>query len=121
MTFQSDIARFNALILRRGDDLHLRTSELLYESVVEGSSITGAPGQPVQKGQLRTGWQLTFPRKMFSSLLTKTIYAPGIELAKSMKTGKTLTLRSSVGGFHSVKLTRAGFKRIVLAAMKEID
>ena len=120
MTFQTDIARFNALVERRSDDLHLRVSELLYESVVNGSSITGAPGQPVQKGQLRTGWQLTFPKKMFSSLLTKVIYALGIERGKDPRTGKNLTLRSQVGGFHSVKLTRAGFKKIILAAMKEL-
>ena len=120
MSFETDIARFTAKVDGRIEKLHLRCSELLYESVVDGSSITGAPGQPVQKGQLRGSFQLTFPKRLFSSLLTKLKYAPGIELGKDMRSGKQLQQRSAVGGFHSVKLTRAGWNRIVKMAMKEI-
>ena len=119
--FEAQIARFTAKVDGRIEKLHLRCSELLNESVVEGSSITGAPGQPVQKGQLRGSFQLTFPKRLFSSLLTKLVYAPGIELGKDMRSGKTLSLRSAVGGFHSVKLTRAGWNKLVRMALKEID
>jgi hypothetical protein len=58
---------------------------------------------------------------------TNIAYAPDIEegarlVSRGQVTGSTrqrLNLRSSVGGFHSVKLTLGGWERIVGAALEE--
>ncbi len=90
----------------------------VYESIVLGSALTGAPGQPVDTGNLRASWQQEIQDNR-GSVMTNVVYAPQIENGISDRTGKRLTLRSQVGGFHSVKLTRANFQRIVEATAKE--
>ena len=115
MTFQSDIAFFQAKVLQKTRTVHKEASHELRRSVVRGSSLTGAPGQPVQSGNLAGSWNLSFPEVLLSELLTNVVYAPAIENAVGPK--GDLTLRSSVGGFHSVKLTRAGFPAILTYVM----
>ena len=89
----------------------------LKESVVEGSPITGAPGQPVDTGFLKSSWILAIESAR-ALLTTKTVYAPQIE--DGTREGRALTLRSQVGGFHSVKLTIAGFVKLVNAVRREV-
>jgi len=81
------------------------------ESVVNGSEVTGAPGQPVDTSNLKTSWQGDFLSRTEWELSTNVAYAIYIEDG-----GNDLgpfQLRSQVGGFHSVKLTRANWDRIV--------
>lgn len=98
----------------------------VHESIVDGSPVTGAPGQPVDTSNLKTSWQLDFAPDMRSATIgTNVAYAPDIEdgmrTARSGQvTGRTqqrLTLRSRVGGFHSVKLTVANADRLLAAVV----
>jgi hypothetical protein len=100
----------------------------VHESVVEGSLVTGAPGQPVGQygpgyhpgkvgGTLKNSWQTTFVAPDVAEVSTNIVYAPSIEDGLSYAHGGTpMRLRSTVGGFHSVLLTRLGFGRLVRAA-----
>lgn len=100
-----------------GRRIFVRCAQLAYDSVVFGSAITAAPGQPVDTGYLRASWQLTFERSGLALISTNAVYAEDIE--EGIGRFGPLQLRSQVGGFHSVKLTIAGFDRIVRQAAKE--
>lgn len=94
-----------------------------HRSIQEGSEVTGAPGQPVDTGNLKASWQLTFPSKDRALISTNVVYAPIIESGiraigsgrgnATGRTGSRITLRSPVGGFGSVQLTIDGLQRIV--------
>lgn len=84
------------------------------QSITLGSAITGAPGQPVDTAELRDSWteEHTGPRE--AVIYTDKVYARSIEDGVSYAhDGQPLTLRSQVGGFHSVKLTRRGWQALV--------
>lgn len=80
----------------------------VHRSIVTGSEVTAAPGQPVASGALRDSWKLRYRSDGTAESTTDSPYAGIIE-----DNERGATLRSSVGGFHSVKLTRAGFSAIV--------
>jgi hypothetical protein len=80
-------------------------------SVTVGSEITGAPGQPVASGALRDSWIPEFLDANTWRTSTNLPYALPIE--EGVGRFGPLTLRSAVGGFHSVALTIANFDRIV--------
>jgi len=81
------------------------------QSVVKGSPVTGAPGQRVDTATLRNSWVAEFTAKWEWQLTTNVKYAEYIENGGN-DLGPFL-LGSGVGGFHSVKLTRANWDRIV--------
>lgn len=118
MAFSDDLEAFALKVETRSRLLFERATEEVQRSVVDGSEITGAPGQPVDTGNLKGSWipQLLAPW----SWQTTT----GVEYAEPIEEGigphGPLTLRSAVGGFHSVRLTRAGWGRIVEAARTEV-
>lgn len=90
-----------------------------HESIVNGSPITGAPGQPVDTGALRASWQVAFDTPTSATISTNLEYAPVIEEGIS-HTGRPLTLRSAVGGFHSKRLTEIGMDLIVLTEVERV-
>ncbi len=108
MSFAADIQRFTMQTDRRLHDVFVRCTEEVQRSVVEGSEITGAPGQPVQTGALRASWIPQFIDRNTWQTSTNLTYAPIIE-----ENQRGATLRSQVGGFHSVAATVAGWVRIV--------
>jgi hypothetical protein len=123
MTFQGDIARFVAKTVIKQKFIFLHVANGMHTSIKEGSKVTGSPGQPVATvggGQLKNSWQLSFLDLFLASTTTPIIYARGIEEQVDLRTGNQLTLRSEVGGFHSVKLTRAGYQKLVRAAAREV-
>lgn len=83
-----------------------------YRSITVGSEITAAPGQPVQTGALLRSWVTDQQGDAHATISTGSPYAQQIEDGYRHGYG-ALTLRSLVGGWHSVKLTRAGWHRIV--------
>lgn len=99
-------------------------------SIKFGSELTGAPGQPVDTGALQGSWQTDFESPESAVIGTNLEYAPYIEDGvvpvgshRGNVTGDTkqrLTLRSAVGGFHSVALTVAGFDKIVEAEAAKV-
>ena len=118
MTFTTDLEAFTAKVNKRAKAIHQVNIEEVERSVKWGSAITGAPGQPVQSGKLRGSWQPKFLGPLLWEIGTPTIYAPVIEEGQGQF--GALTQRSSVGGFHSVKLTRAGWQKIVDHSVREV-
>jgi hypothetical protein len=111
MSFDADVNRFALKLEGALPVLVPAVATAVLDSIRFGSPLTGAPGQPVQTSNLLKSWQLTFPDAMTGRITTNVIYAPLIEEGVS-RFGRPLTLRSAVGGFHSVALTRAGFQRL---------
>lgn len=107
MSFESDVNRFIAKTEQRAKDIFVASTVEVKRSVVEGSSITTSKGQPVDTGALRASWADNFLSATLWQLQTNIAYAPAVE-------NRVMTDRpSEVGGHHSVKLTEAGFSRIV--------
>lgn len=115
MSFAADLQKFTEKVERRTHDAFVRTTQEVHRSVVEGSELTGAPGQPVDTGNLKSSWRPKFLTRWLWQTTTKVEYAPIIE-----DNLRGATLRSEVGGFHSVALTRAGFQNIVDAVVTEV-
>ena len=114
--FAGDLKRFGLKCEVRTQEDFVEIASEVQRSVVEGSELTGAPGQPVQSGKLKASWIPRFlsPLSWVTEVGPDTPYAKSIEDGLSYAHGGTpMTLRSPVGGFHSVALTVAGFQKIV--------
>ena len=84
-------------------------ARLVYESIVEGSGVTGSPGQPEKKGTLKRSWKIEPLADGRISIHTDVWYAAAVE------SGPTSKKR------HSVSLTRANFDRLVQQAIRNLD
>lgn len=120
MSFRSDLERHKRNTRARLRQTFVAATEEVQRSIVEGSAITGAPGQPVGQyahkvgGALKGSWIPRFLGPWVWRTTTRLDYAPSIEDGVSYAHGGSrMTLRSSVGGFHSVKMTRTGWPSIV--------
>lgn len=106
--------------MREADDLaaaiYSRADDLMFESVTVGSIITGAPGQPVQLGDLLRSWQRRYLSRWETEHFSDLPYAWGIENAVGPY--GPITLRALIGGFHSVKLSVAAWPRVVVHAAR---
>lgn len=111
MTFGDDLKLFASKVEGRARQVFVGSVNQVQTSVVDGSGLTGAPGQPVDTGNLRASWQQVYPEDWIGEVFTNVAYAEPIE--EGVGPHGPMTLRSSVGGFHSVKLTRANWDRIV--------
>jgi hypothetical protein len=121
--FASTMQAIVARVLADSQAVLLGVATHVHRSIVEGSEVTGAPGQPVDTGALRTSWQLSFPSPGRALISTNLVYAPIIESGirpigsgrgnATGRTGTRITLRSPVGGFHSVQITIDALPRIV--------
>jgi hypothetical protein len=127
-TFDAQLRDFNAKLARRVHDVFVRSTEEVQESIVEGSPLTGAPGQPVDTSALKGSWHHKRHEKFLWATETPLKYAPvveegGLVMASGRSgalSGSRYTLRSEVGGFHSVKLTAAAWQKIVDHAVREV-
>lgn len=107
--FSQTLRRFAGMAERREQVLFERIVNHVERSVRYGSPTTGAPGQPVDTGELLRSWYRTGSiQSRVVSLASDLPYAPIIE-----DNFRGAQLRSKVGGFHSVKLTKHGFKAII--------
>lgn len=105
-----------------------RTGELMRGSVKEGSPISNAPGQPVDKGNLRGSINMISEADGVIVFVDDTL-ASGAEVPPSVY-AKTIEdaigphgpirLRSSVGGFHSFEMTMLAGDRFVSQAVKDV-
>jgi len=133
--FEAQIHAFEAKV---DDRLRRVVNECAIEiqrSVVEGSEITGAPGQPVDTGFLRSTWIPRFLEAWRWLTSTNAAYAraqeedlrsaydpQGVDRPKGLERqgGTNRKGPSTVGGHHSVKMTRAGWQRIVDVAVQRV-
>jgi hypothetical protein len=85
--------------------------DLMYESIVNGSPLTGAPGQPEAEGDLKESWELEVTETS-ASVTTDSPYALKNEDGVR-EGGKPYVQHSATGGRHSLKLTRRSMQRLV--------
>lgn len=112
MTFSGDLERFAKKTITNSNAVFLGVGDECLRSIVEGSEITGAPGQQVDTGALKSSWQRWFPSPTEQRIATDAPYALQEEDGISYL-GKPITRHSAVGGPHSTKLTVAGFPAIL--------
>lgn len=163
--FRAQISMWGNRVVGRIDGIVTEVVDETHRSIVYGSVLTGAPGQPVDTGALRDSWRVEWLGLGIAKITTDSPYAWVIEhnyrnvsrslvgaatkrvqdelniqkaLAantpkkrggqRSWRVTKVLArdIRRTIGralggpryrngGSHSVKLTRAGFARIVEA------
>lgn len=124
MSFAADVQVFIEKAEQRQQGVFRGFAEAAKESIVEGSPVTGAPGQPVAEGQpdpvgkLKGSWELEYPTPTTAEIATDVDYAPKIE--DGIGEHGPLRLRSKVGGFHSVALTVAGAERLLEQVVREV-
>ena len=134
-TFEGAIARWLAKVESRKTMLFVNVYNGLRDSIMVGSPLTGAPGQPVDTATLKLSWLLgnRFTASeidlvnLVGILGTRLSYAPVIEEDNPAfydPRGENRELphvrKSTVGGPHSVKLTHANWDKIVDAALATI-
>ena len=112
MSFESDIQNFQARLLRRAEALNEQVAEDVFDSVRDGSPVTGSPGQPYRRGTLYRSWSLV-KNGWRSVVSTTSLYARKAELREA---------RSDIskGGRLSVAQTVANFSNLVIAAVRKI-
>lgn len=121
MAFASDVDRWKQLVRNRARAVRMTAVFLTHESITVGSAITGAPGQPVQYGALRQSFQIEVLSPTMDRIASAKKYARSIEDLLSYAHGGTpLTIRSKVGGGHSIKMTVAAWTRIVEEANRRV-
>lgn len=108
MSFDADLRRFEVKLERVTQAVFADVVAETARSVVDGSEITGAPGQPVDTGNLRASWQTRFVSPTLAEITTNVEYAPFVEDG----VGNSGPMRFKNHGPHSVELTKAGFQRI---------
>lgn len=119
MSFREQITAFAKKVDGRNRRLMVGIVNEVERSIKFGSEITGAPGQPVDTGNLLNSWSTFWETPgIAASIITNCIYAPDIE--DGTRNGRAMTLRSQVGGFHSVKLTRVAFPRIIATVREQL-
>lgn len=112
MGFLADIQRFNAKVETKVDAVFDGVVDEAFRSIVYGSEITGAPGQPVspdpvpEAGKLRDSWKKERVSPTEAVISTDVDYAEKVEL-------NIRGAQFHSGGPHGLALTEAGFPRIV--------
>jgi hypothetical protein len=124
MSFKSDLTAFATKLETKTRRVFVNVVAAAEDSIVNGSAVTGAPGQPVGQygpgynqgavgGTLKASWQLVFESPLVAVIGTKSVYAKSNEDGIARPGGGPYNQRSTVGGRHSVALTIAGLPKIV--------
>lgn len=117
MSFAADVKRFVIKVRSRTPAMMIAVATKAHRSIKEGDPTIGSPGQPVQTGNLRNSWILNV-QPTHADITTTVAYARAIE--DGVGRFGPLTLRSTVGGFHSVKATIAGASSLQSQALREM-
>ena len=123
MAFSDDMLHFTIHARALTQAAFVNTCSAVLGSIQSGSPITGSPGQPVGQygpgyhpgetgGALKASWQLTFPSPTEGLISTDKVYAPMNEYGVT-EDGRPYRQLSTVGGRASVRLTVAGWTRLV--------
>lgn len=107
--FRRNLKKFVRISKERQILLYNRSLDHVERSIVHGSSVTGAPGQPKKSGDLIKSWKEEGSRQAQSVSFTSELpYAHDREDNR-----RGATQRSSIGGSHSVKITRVNYGLII--------
>lgn len=117
--FGKDIDRFNKKLAKKPVEFIDRATDEVFNSIVNGSALTGAPGQPVLSGALKRSWVKRRTSAGTSEVVTDSPYARTIEDLFG-RFGK-IQIRSAVGGGHSVKMTQAAWDQIIFKVLQDIE
>lgn len=121
MSFESELAAFAAKAKQRERELFVNVVSAVKDSIVNGSPITGAKGQPVVTGNLRDSFQVEFESPEVALISTNVAYARTIEEnTRGATIPKGGPKGSKVGGPHSIKQTVAGFARLLDAEVAKV-
>ena len=133
MSFASDIKRFVRKVEQRNRAVYVGVATAVHGSVVRGSYVTGALGQPVDTGFLQGSWKLNIGKEE-ATIATNVAYARVIEdnnraaydargVLPEKKDGgapSRKSIKSTVGGHHSVKTTIAGATLLQDAVLRDL-
>lgn len=112
MGWDEDIQRFEQRLEADAARLHDGLADDTLAGIVEGSSVTGAPGQPERTGNLKRSWGIARLSRWVTLVFSDSPYARKVEQAsQTTRTG---------GGPHSIKLTRASWNNLVQAVLGRI-
>lgn len=114
-SFSKQIEEFVGVVKSREALLYDRITRHVYDSIVYGSKTTGAPGQPVKTGDLLRSWNVVRRGIRAFEVSSSLHYAHIIEDNR-----RKATLRSRVGGFHSVKITYLNYRYIVRYELRRV-
>jgi hypothetical protein len=124
------LGEWAAKLQRLANDVLVNSASAVKRSITDGSAITASPGQPVSTGALRRSWQMEPDGPHAWLISTNISYAPIVEsniraafdpsgVTPERSPGQRF-IKSTVGGHHSVKLTVAGFPRLVAAEVAKL-
>jgi hypothetical protein len=129
MAFKDDLDRFAKKLDGRVKDVFVGATIEVHKSIVEGSPVTSAPGQPVDTGFLWTSWIPEHTSPSTWQTTTNVSYAPAIEdgirgaydpKGVDRPPGFEPLGISQEGGSGSVRLTRGGWQNIVDHVRREV-
>lgn len=113
MGFRDQVRRFPVYAKTTNNAVHVRASELFFDSVVNGSPVTGAPPLPVATGKLKGGVTLKHSGPTTAVISTSVPYSLAVE-------ENVRGMKLTNGGPHGWALSRAGFDRLVAQAAAEV-
>lgn len=130
MSFADDLKAARVTTREAVLDVAFTAFGTVQESLVRGSALTGAAGQPVDTGALRASFTAKRISDTTNEVSTSEDYAPAIEdgiqppyttARGTVVTPKPMTLRSEVGGFHSAFKTAMAWPDIVADAVRQVN
>lgn len=121
--FADQVRQFTAKAEQLSNDVYANVVSATFNSIVNGSPITGSPGQPVGQygpgyhpgevgGALKASWQVSGIETGDALISTYSPYAVQNEYGISATDGPYVQ-HTTIGGRHSVAQTIGGFGRIV--------
>jgi hypothetical protein len=128
--FADQVRVFTTKVDRVSNDVFVNVVSATQDSIVNGSPVTGSPGQPVGQygpgyhpgevgGELKTSWTVEFESPDAAVIGTNSEHAIQNEYGISA-TGGPYRQRSSEGGRHSVAQTVAGFGALVADEVRKV-
>lgn len=121
MSFSEDLGAFADKVERRLVDTVTEAGVQCQASIVDGSPLTGAPGQPRDTGHLAGSFVPERISDLEWQTTTNVEYAPAVEEGQQapyvtargkLVTPRPMQFQSAVGGAHSVALTRAAWQNV---------
>lgn len=114
MGFLDDVKGFARDVVAIEEKVFDTGIELAFESIVHGSTLTAAPGQPVRTGQLRDSWEIE--RVSPDVAVLSSDHPAAMDIEEDAEHA-----HYSNHGPHSVKLTEAGIDPIAAEALRRTE